>query len=117
MKPKVYIKKNPDWNEWVVRIKGRPESSYHTDDYDDALGTKKAMEAEVQKEYEDKCSSYKEDYIKGKVLADAMDAIENHLDKDQIAELVDALETVKLYTGINMRQDFTLGLLKNLEVK
>jgi len=52
--PKVEFKiiKNKEWEEWIVevRIDGElnKEKSYHTDDKDDAISTKKAMEKELQ---------------------------------------------------------------------
>jgi len=57
-------------------------------------------------------TDFKEDYIKSKVWADLDTAIDNNLVPSEIAKLMSSLETVKEYTGIDMRQDFLLGVLK-----
>ncbi len=57
---------------------------------------------------------FKEAYNKGKVWADLDRAIEDHLGAYGVARLRRGLEVVKLYTGLDMRQDFLLGLLRSI---
>lgn len=43
--PKMYIKYDEEWDEYQVRVVGRPELTYHTDDREDAKVTMTHMKA------------------------------------------------------------------------
>lgn len=37
------IYRDPEWNEYVVKLPGKPEADYFTDDFEDARATARAM--------------------------------------------------------------------------
>ena len=41
----VKVYRDAEWDEYVVKVKGKPEASYHTDDKQDALATANIMAA------------------------------------------------------------------------
>lgn len=58
-------------------------------------------------------NEFKEAYSKAKVWAD-LDAPVDGLSHEQKTNLVTALSLVKEFTGLDMRQDFLLGVLKSV---
>ena len=57
---------------------------------------------------------FKTAYGKSKTWADLENAINENLTVEQMKELIAAHELVKKSTGLDMRQDFTLGILKGI---
>lgn len=60
IKPRLRLKRNSQWNEWIVRWydfseeKGftvNEDKSYHTDDKEDALQTMNAMQKQIDEQY------------------------------------------------------------------
>ena len=56
--------------------------------------------------------NFQEAYHKAKVLKDMDEAIDNHLSADDMRHLISCLDVVKEATGLDMRQDYLLGVLK-----
>ena len=59
-------------------------------------------------------SKFKQDYVKAETWAGMEKAIKLHLTHADAQALVDAMEIVKHYTGLDMRQDWLKNLLKSM---
>ena len=59
-------------------------------------------------------SGFKQAYIQAETWAGLENAIKKYLHRHDAENLVKSLETVKKLTGIDMRQDFLLGMLKSM---
>lgn len=64
---------------------------------------------------ENNSKAFKEAYRKAEIWAEGEAAIEL-LSKEERNKLYNALVTVKAYMGIDMRQDFYLGIMIHFEV-
>lgn len=60
---------------------------------------------------------FQEGYRTAKTWAELEEVIKHTLSAIDIRDLIDGLKQVKFFTGLDMRQDFLLGLLKSLLVE
>lgn len=64
----------------------------------------------------ERAAKFHEGYEKAKTWKDAEELIQNELTPQERTELHEALNTVKAYMGLDMRQDFYNAILRHSNV-
>jgi hypothetical protein len=59
--------------------------------------------------------NFKEAYHKAKTWKELEEAIKEHLTEDEVKNMIRCMNVVKESTGLDMRQDFLLGILKSID--
>ncbi|MHC4293934.1 MAG: hypothetical protein ACYSTX_06525 [Planctomycetota bacterium] len=59
--------------------------------------------------------NFKEAYVKAKTWKELEEAIKENLTEDEVKNMIRCMGVVKESTGLDMRQDFLLGILKSID--